>query len=38
VLTAISASWSIVVPYSCMWRRVAIAYLEMSAWPNGTSN
>ena len=31
--TAISASCSIVVPYSCMWRRAAIAYLEISVWP-----
>ena len=36
--TAISASCSIVVPYSCMCRRAAIAYLAINACPNGESN
>lgn len=36
--TATWASCSRVVPYSCMWRRAAIAYLAMSEWPYGTSN
>lgn len=36
--TATSASCSRVVPYSCMWRRAAIAYLAISECPYGTSN
>lgn len=36
--TATEASCSSVVPYSCMWRRAAIAYLETSVCPYGTSN
>lgn len=36
--TATEASCSSVVPYSCMWRRAAIAYLAISEWPYGTSN
>lgn len=37
-VTATSASCSDVVPYSCMWRRAAIAYLAISECPYGTSN
>lgn len=36
--TATEASCSSVVPYSCIWRRAAIAYLAMSVCPYGTSN
>ncbi len=36
--TATDANCSSVVPYSCMWRRAAIAYLAISVWPYGTSN
>ncbi|CAM5263891.1 hypothetical protein STANM309S_06345 [Streptomyces tanashiensis] len=38
VRTATSASCSRVVPYSCMWRRAAIAYLAIRVCPYGTSN
>jgi hypothetical protein len=31
--TATPANCSSVVPYSCMWRRAAIAYLAMSVCP-----
>ena len=37
VAVAISASCSLVVPYSCMWRVAAMAYMAMSVAPQGRS-